>query len=142
MFAVKVAVRMHSCFSRKFIPPKTKRKVQIQNILQEVREAKRKRECNESLSQEALIEVQSERDEHSLTELASMPEEALNTDIEGVDPSFDLDSSMKSETDHVIEQFCKGWVCQLDTDDQVSLGIFLSLQLSKFLDVGQKRLLS
>ena len=121
------------------MPPTTKRKVQIQNNLEKARETKTTCGCSESLSQEALIEVRSELDEPSLTKLASMTEEALNTDDEEVDPSFDLDSSMKSETGHVIDQFCDEWVCQLDTDDRVSLGIFLSFQLPKLLDVGQTK---
>jgi len=37
-----------------------------------------------------------------------MSEEALDTDDEDVDPSFDLDLSMKADTDHTMEQFCEG----------------------------------
>ena len=46
-----------------------------------------------------------------------MTKEALNMDDEEVHPSFDLDSSMKSETGNVIDQFCGEWVYQLDSDD-------------------------
>ena len=36
-----------------------------------------------------------------------MSEDALDTEDETVDPSFDLDSSMKCDVDHLIESFCE-----------------------------------
>ena len=42
-----------------------------------------------------------------------MPESVLDTENEDVDPSFDLDASMKSASDHMIESFCKYWISHL-----------------------------
>ncbi len=60
-----------------------------------------------------------------------MPDNALDTDDETVDPSFDLDSSMRSDVDHAVESFCEDWVCHLDRDDQLSLGLFLCVSNSE-----------
>ena len=65
-----------------------------------------------------------------------MPDDALDTDDEAVDPSFDLDSSVRSDTDHIVETF---WVCHLDMDDRVSLGLFLCFQLSKYSQLGETK---
>ena len=70
---------------------------------------------------------------NDMAELLSMFESTLDTDNEDVDPSFDLDASMKSDSDHMIESFCEVWISHLDRDDIVSLGLFLSLQLGNFL---------
>ena len=71
-----------------------------------------------------------------LSELLEMSEEALDTDDECKDPTFDLDESMKSDQ---IDEFCENWVLELDRDDQVSLGLFLAFQLNKVLAVGETR---
>ncbi len=68
-----------------------------------------------------------------------MPEDALGTDDKTVDPSFDLDSSMRSDVDHAVESFCEDWVCHLDRDDRVSLGLFLCFQLSKHFQLGETK---
>ena len=73
---------------------------------------------------------------HGLLELATMSGDALDTEDEAVDPSFDLDSSMKDDVDHMIEAFCEEWVLQLDRDDALALGLFLSFQLSKHFNMG------
>ena len=67
----------------------------------------------------------------SLSQLIAMHEDALDTDDETVVPSFDLDSSARSDSDHLVENFCEDWVCHLDRDDRVSLGLFLCFQLTK-----------
>ncbi len=64
-----------------------------------------------------------------------MPEDALDTEDEDVDPSFDLDSSIKDDVDHLVDTFCEEWV----RDDKVSLGLFLAFQLSKHLALGETR---
>ena len=127
---------------QEFMPLKSKRKVQLQDSLEKVREAKRKCDCSGSLSQEALIEVQSECDEPSLTELALMTKEELNMDDEEVDPSFNLESSIKSETDHVIDQFCEEWVYQLDTDDKCLLEFSIPYSCQSCWMWARQRLLS
>ena len=37
-----------------------------------------------------------------------MQDEALDTNDEAVDPNYDLDSSLKYDMDHIVEQFCDG----------------------------------
>ena len=65
-----------------------------------------------------------------LDTLVTMSGEALDTDDEEVDPSFDLDLSIKSDTDYTDETFCEEWVSHLGRDDLVSLSLFLFFQLS------------
>ena len=55
---------------------------------------------------------------------------AMDTDNEAVDPTFDLEASLVSDTDFMTESFCENWVLQLDRDDKVSLALFLSFQLA------------
>lgn len=38
-----------------------------------------------------------------------------------------------------MENFCEDWVLQLDRDDKVSLGLFLSFQLSKHFGCGETK---
>ena len=40
-----------------------------------------------------------------MIELLSMSDDALDTDNEDVDPSFDLDASTKSDGDYMVENF-------------------------------------
>ena len=63
----------------------------------------------------------------------------MDTDNESVDPSFDLDSSLISDEDYVVDSFCEEWVLQLGREDKVSLGIFLAFQLQKHLSIGATR---
>ena len=65
-----------------------------------------------------------------------MPEDALDTEDEAVDPSFNLDSSMKSDLDHLQESF---WIPHLERDDRVLLGLFLCFQLWKHFDLGETK---
>lgn len=72
-----------------------------------------------------------------LTEdLMKLSQEALNTDSKSVNPSFNLDTSVKSDDDFMVESFCENWVLQLGRDDMVSLALFLTFQLSKHFDCG------
>ena len=54
-----------------------------------------------------------------LSEILAISEDALDTEDEDVDPSFDLDSSLK---DHMVDDFCEELVLQLEHDDKVALG--------------------
>jgi len=122
------------------MPPKSKRKLQLQECLEKAREAKIRRESGEGTSGGAETEVRSEdRDESTFVGLATMSDDALDTEDETVDPTFDVDSSMKSDIDHVSECFCEDWVCHLGRDDRVSLGLFLCFKLSKLLDLGETK---
>ena len=39
-----------------------------------------------------------------------LSDDALDTNDENVDQSFNLDCSMKSDSDHITECFCDDWV--------------------------------
>ena len=120
------------------MPPKSKRKLSLEKNCERAREAKRKRNSGEGTSSGTVSEVRI-GDDTSLSQLVAMPDDALDTDDEAVDPSFDLDSSVRSDTDHIVETFCEDWVCHLDRDDRVSLGLFLCFQLSKYLQLGETK---
>ena len=77
--------------------------------------------------------------EDDLSRLVMMSEDALDTEDEAVDPTFDLDSSMKSDTDHIAETICEEWVSQLDRDDRVALGLFLCSQMTRHLEIKETR---
>ena len=74
-----------------------------------------------------------------IDDLVELSQDALNTSRESVDPSFNLDSSVKSDDDFVSGSFCENWVLQLSRDDKVSLALFLTFQLSKYFDCGTTR---
>lgn len=71
----------------------------------------------------AEIELRSGTEAHA--GLVVMSEEALDTEDESVDPTFDLDSSIKSDVDHIVKSFCEDWVSHLDRDDRVPLGVLM-----------------
>ena len=56
-----------------------------------------------------------------------------------IDPTFDLDTSIRSDTDHMVDSFCEEWIMQLEQGDRVSLGLLLCFQFSKQLEVGDMR---
>ena len=60
---------------------------------------KRSRKSEEGTSSGPVAEVCSDYDA-SLVHLVDTPEDALDTDTETVDPSFDLDTSVRSDTDY------------------------------------------
>ena len=59
------------------------------------------------------------------SELLNMSEDALDTDNESVDPTLNLDDSVMLE-ENLAESFCEDYVLQLDHDQRVGLGTFLS----------------
>ena len=74
-----------------------------------------------------------------LAQLVTMSEDALDTDDEAVDPSFNFDSSMKSDADHLQESFCEEWISHFEREDRVSLALFLCFQLSKHFNLGKTK---
>ena len=95
------------------MPPKTKRQRQVESILEKARESKRSRLTDEEPGTSGegsrrADDMASGNDD--LAQLVTMSEDALDTDDEAVDPSFDLDSSMKSDADHLQESFCEDWI--------------------------------
>lgn len=61
---------------------------------------------------------------------------ALDTSGEEVDATFDLNASMKSDSEHITDTFCEEWVTHLKWDDRASLGLFLCFQLTALLGKG------
>ena len=126
------------------MPLKSRKRKHIEESLAKAREAKRRRELDEAATSSAEIEVRNERSEtdsreDDLSRLVTMSEDALDTEGEAVDPTFDLDSSMKSDTDHIAERFCEEWVLQIDRDDRVALGLFLCFQMARHLEIKEAR---
>ena len=68
------------------MPPKTKRQRQRETVMEKARDSKRSRVTDARLSA-------GRAEEPDLVQLATMSEDALDTEDEAVDPSFDLDSS-------------------------------------------------
>ena len=125
------------------MPPKTKRQRQLEQSLEKAREAKRSR-CDDSseatTTETATRTIADDEGESSgLTQLLTMSDDALDTEDEEKDPTFDLDSSLKEDIDHVADSFCEDWATHLDRDDRVSLGLFLYFQLTKVLSMGETK---
>ena len=49
-----------------------------------------------------------------LSQLLTMSDDALDTEDDRKDPTFDLDSSMKEDEDHMTDTFCEEWSTHLD----------------------------
>ena len=62
-----------------------------------------------------------------------MSHDALNTSNKAVDPEFDLETSMKSDSGYLAEEFCEEWLTQLLWEDRTALGLFLVFQLQSIL---------
>lgn len=126
------------------MPPRSKKRRHVEDSLEQAREAKRRRKSGEAATSSADIEVRNEQgeadgQEDDLSRLVTMSDDALDTEDEAVDPTFDLDSSMKSDADHIAETFCEEWVSELDRDDRVALGLFLCFQMTRHLDIKETR---
>ena len=50
-----------------------------------------------------------------------------------MDPEFDLETSMKSDSGYLVEEFCEEWLTQLLWEDRIALGLFLVFQLQSIL---------
>ena len=123
------------------MPPKKKRQQKLEKSLEKAREAKRRRtEAGSAVptSESTTVTIADDGGEPSgLSQLLTMSDDALDTEDEQKDPTFDLDSSLKEDIDHVTETFCEDWATHLDRDDRVSLGLFLYFQLTKVLSMGE-----
>ena len=83
------------------MPPKSKRKLQLEEGLQAARPAKLSRESGEGMSSAV------RNDDVGvcfLSQLIAIHEDALDTDDETIDPSFYLDSSVRSNSDHLVHK--------------------------------------
>ena len=127
----------HGVFSTLCNATQVKAKLQSENAAKAGRNAKIR--CQLAEGEAGLIENVYIHDHEAsaepdwLAELAILSDEALDTDDEEVDPSFDLDMSVMIEKQHIIETFCKEWITSLDWEDRTSLGLFLCFQLNLLL---------
>ena len=78
-----------------------------------------------------------DKESETVADLLNLSHDAQDTDNEEKDPSFELDSSLKSDTHHLLDTFCEEWVAQLSREDRISLGIFIQYQLSTVLQKGE-----
>ena len=62
-----------------------------------------------------------------------MSDDALDTEDEEKDPTFDLYLSLKEDIDHIT------WRLVNQSDNKVFLGLFLYFQLTKVLTMGEMR---
>ena len=111
------------------MPPKSKRRKNIEESLRCGRETKQRRAnaSNDTPSTDPM----------GLHSLFVLEDEAQDTDSETVDPSFDQDVSMMSDTEHLISTFCEEWVASLTWENRTSLGLFLTFQSSTLLGKGE-----
>ena len=115
------------------MPPKSKRQRHVAYSLELAREAKRTRVESEEGCGARTVEVTDKLED--LVESA----DALDSDDEEKDPTFELESSMVSDNDFMAETFCEDWVSHLGKEDCVSLGVFLCFQLAKHLALGETK---
>ena len=70
----------------------------------------------------------------NVSELLVMSDNALDTDNEDVDPSFDFRSSLKEDNEHTVESFCENYALQFNRDERVELGCcFFAFNLKSIL---------
>ncbi len=112
------------------MPPTTKRKKMLSLSLKKARRTKKFK---------ATIADRQEREPQDLSDLLNLSHDALNTSNECVDPDFDPESSMKSDSSFTTDKFCEEWLEQLSWEDKTSLGLFLSFQLLSLLNVSKYR---
>jgi hypothetical protein len=67
------------------------------------------------------------------------PIDAPYDDDETVDPTFDLDASVRSDSAHQLESFNENWMLQLDRDNRMSLSIFLVRYLKVQMGKGERQ---
>ena len=141
MFAAKAREKESSVvFESLRMPPKSTKKRQREGNLEKAREEKGRRSAGESSTEIAESGAASHEDDvNDMADLLDVSIHELDTDNEDIDPSIDLDASMKSDSEHMTERFCEDWVSHLDRDDLVSLGLFLSFQLASHLNLGETK---
>ena len=120
------------------MPPKSRRQRQLESSLEIARDSKRRCQFEEGESSSSISGVGSARNEpEGLTDLLNLSHDALDTEDEETDPSFDLDSSIKLDSEHMMEKFCEDWVTHLSWEDRTSLGLFLCFQMTTVLRKGE-----
>ena len=105
------------------MPPKSKRQRTHEKNLEKARDSKRIRLSDEGESSSATQETSQEEREtrpepEELADLLTLSENAINTDNEAVDPTFNMDASIRSDIDHMTDNFCEEWVTHLGWEDR------------------------
>ena len=119
------------------MPPKSKRERHVAKSLELAREAKRTRVESEEGCGACAVEVTDKLED--LVESA----DALDTDDEEKDPTFELESSMVSDNDFMAETFCEDWVSHLGKEDLCVSGRFPLLSgLQNTLHLVKQKLLN
>ena len=83
------------------MPPKSKSKLQLEEGLQATRAAKLSRESGEGTFSAVRTD---DVGASSLSQLIAMHKDAVDTDDETLNPSFDLNSSVRLERDHLVHK--------------------------------------
>ena len=97
MFAAKAREESLVVFESLRMPPKSTKKRQREGNLEKAREEKRRRSAGESSTEIAESGAASHEDDvNDMADLLDVSIHELDTDNEDIDPSFDLDASMKS----------------------------------------------
>ena len=115
-------------FSVKQMPPKSRKRKKGSLNLERARE---------QIGQQRHKTKRRDIEPETVADLLNLSHEAKDTDNEEEDPSFELDSSIKSDTHHLLDTFCEEWVAQLSREGRISLGIFIQYQLSTVLQKGE-----
>ena len=104
------------------MPPKSKRRIAHEMNLEKAREAKRVCLSDVGESNSAVHVEETSREERlepaGLADLLDLSVDALDTEDEAVDPSFDMDASIKSDNGHIMDNFCEERVTGLDWEDR------------------------
>ncbi len=124
------------------MPPKSRAKRAKMDNLEMAREKKRRLEESSRESSEVTAESLEVDGEFNISELLTMSEsalEALDTDDDNVDPTFDIEDAVQSDSENLCEKFCEDFVLQLDADQRIGLGVFLTFQLEKHFQLGSTK---
>lgn len=122
------------------MPPKSQKRKRLQLNLQKARESKRAHftevDSPEAHSSHSDGRHEERNEPEDISDLLNLSHDAIDTENEEIDPSFDLDSSIKSDSEHAVEAFCEEWVTSLSWEDRASLGLFLTFQLKSAVQKG------
>ena len=61
--------------------------------------------------------------------MLQLSKDALDTEDEEADPTFDLNERIQCDSDHILDNFCEGLVNHLDKEDRTALVLFLCVQM-------------
>ena len=106
------------------MPPTPKHKKTMSLLLKKSHALKKRK---------VMIALLQTKEPQDLSDLLNLSHDALNTSNEAVDPEFDLETSIKSDSGYLAEKFCEEWLTQLLWEDRTALRLFLVFQLQSIL---------